>query len=372
MRSATLSNLGTPSFIARDADAITQAMITAFEAATGRTLYPAQPERVEVDMVAYREMLLRVGIQEAALQNLLAFAKKLVLDHKAAFFGVTRLAAQPARTTLRFSLAATRTDATIIPAGTEVASKDSAVTYATTAEVLILAGATSVDVTAEATTTGTSGNGYLAGEVATLVTDIDGVTVTNLDTTQGGAAAEDDDRLRERTRLAPESWSSAGPYNAYRYWALTAHQSIVDVAVLSPSPGVVAVYPLMSDGLPTPTHLSVVAAVLNQTEIRPLTDTVTVLAPTAIPYAIDVALILEPGAPAEATRSASEMALAALAATWSGSLGQDIVLSRIEATAAVDGVHDLTITSPTATTQLTASQWAQCTGITVTVEGYDG
>lgn len=372
MRSASLSNLAEPSFIDRDADAITQAMVAAFEAATGRTLFPAQPERVEVDMVAYREMLLRVGIQEAALLNLLAYTRAPVLDHKAAFFGVTRLAAQPARTTVRFSLATARADATIIPAGTQVASKDNAVKYATTAEVLILAGATSVDAVVEATTTGVGGNGYLAGEVATLVTAIDGVTVTNLDTTQGGAAEEIDDRLRERTRLAPESWSSAGPYNAYRFWALSAHQAIVDVAVLSPSPGVVAVYPLMSDGLPTDTHLDVVAAVLNQKEIRPLTDQVHVLAPVEVSYAIAVGLTLEPDAPAEATRAAVETALTTLTTTWASSLGQDIMTSRIVATAAVDGVHDVTLTSPAASIQLTATQWAHCTGITVTVEGYDG
>lgn len=370
MRSASLSNLAEPSFIDRDAEAITQAMITAFEAATGRTLYPAQPERLEIDMVAYREQLLRVGIQSAAQQNLLAYATGALLDHKAAFFGVTRLAAQPAMTTVRFSLDATRTSATVIPAGTQVASKDGLI-FATTAEALILAGATMVDVTAQAATTGEAGNGYLPGEVATLVMAIDGVTVTNLDTTQGGAAEEDDDRLRDRTRLAPEGWSSAGPDDAYLFWALTAHQSIVDVAILSPSPGTVAVYPLMTDGLPTATLLAVVDAVLNRKEIRPLTDHVTVRAPEAVPYAIAASLTLEPDAPAEATRAAAKTALTTLATTWSASLGQDIITARILATAAVDGVHDVTLTSPAASTQLTASQWAQCTGITVTLEGYD-
>ncbi|GAB6035887.1 baseplate J/gp47 family protein [Fundidesulfovibrio butyratiphilus] len=370
MRSASLSNLAEPSFIDRDAEAITAEMIAAFEASTGRTLYPAQPERLEIDMVAYREQLLRVGIQSAALQNLLAYASGALLDHKAAFFGVTRLAAQPATTTLRFSLAAVRPDATVIASGVQVASKDGLV-FATTAEALILAGQASVDVTAQAVTAGEAGNGYLPGEVATLVTALDGVSVTNLDATQGGAADEDDERLRERTRLAPEGWSSAGPDDAYLFWAMSAHQSIVDVAILSPSPGVVAVYPLMADGLPTTTHLSAVAAVLNRKEIRPLTDQVMVAAPEAVPYAIAVTLTLEPDAPAEATRTAAATALTALAATWAGSLGQDIITSRIVATAAVDGVHDVSLTSPATSTRLTASQWAQCTGVTVALEGYD-
>lgn len=370
MRSASLSNLATPSFIDRDADAITQAMVAAFEAATGRTLYPAQPERVEVDMVAYREMLLRVGIQEAALLNLLAFTRAPVLDHKAAFFGVTRLSAQPARTTLRFSLSAARQDATIIPAGTRVAGKDGLI-FATTSQALIAAGQTSVDVAAEAATAGESGNGYLPGEVATLLDAIGGVTVANLDVTQGGSAAEDDERLRERTRLAPESWSSAGPYHAYQYWAMTAHPAIVDVTILSPSPGMVAVYPLMADGLPTDTHLALVAAVLDRKEVRPLTDQVHVLPPSAVPYAIDVALVLEQGAPAEATRAAAEAALTALATSWSAQLGHDIVVALIVAAAAVAGVHDVIVTSPSATRQLQSHEWAQATSVAVAVEGYD-
>lgn len=370
MRSASLSNLPEPSFIDRDADAITRAMVAAFEAATGRTLYPAQPERVEVDMVAYREMLLRVGIQEAAKLNLLAYTRAPVLDHLAAFYGVTRLAAQPARTTLRFSVAAPRLVATAIPAGSRVASKDGLV-FATVSEALLPVGHTSVDVEAQAATVGAGGNGYLPGEVANLLDTLPGVTVVNLDTTQGGAAVEDDERLRERTRLAPESWSSAGPYNAYLYWAMTAHQSIVDVAILSPAPGRVAVYPLMADGLPTATHVALVDGVLNRKEIRPLTDQVTVLAPSAVAYALQVGLVLEPEAQAEPTRAAATNALASLAATWSARLGQDIVVSRITATAAVPGVHDVHVLSPRTTVQLAPEEWAQCTAIDVSVEGYD-
>ena len=63
MCSLDLNSLPEPSFVERDAAAVTAEMVAMFEAMTGRTLYPAQPERVEIDLVAYREMLVRIGIQ---------------------------------------------------------------------------------------------------------------------------------------------------------------------------------------------------------------------------------------------------------------------------------------------------------------------
>ena len=49
-----------PDFIERDADKITAEMIAKYEADTGKTLYPAQAERLLIDLWAYREMLVRV------------------------------------------------------------------------------------------------------------------------------------------------------------------------------------------------------------------------------------------------------------------------------------------------------------------------
>lgn len=90
----------------------------------------------------------------------------------------------------------------------------------------------------------------------------------------GGADIESDDRLRDRIILAPESFSVAGPKGAYIYWAKTAHQNIIDVAVESPEPGTVNVYPLMKDGVLTVEVKSLVEEVLNNDKRRPLCDLV--------------------------------------------------------------------------------------------------
>ena len=197
-------------------------------------------------MVAYREMLLRIGIQAAAKQNLLAYATGDNLDHLAAFYNVTRLPAQAARATLQFSVTTAKSAAVAIPAGTQVQTKDGKYSFATSAQVTLAAGSLSVTATGVATTAGIGANGYLPGEIANLVDSVDVDAVANTTTSYGGLAAEDDDRLRTRTQLATEAFSTCGPVGAYRFWALSAHQGIADVAVVSPSAGVVQVHPLMA------------------------------------------------------------------------------------------------------------------------------
>ena len=55
------------------------------------TLLESDPAIILMQVVAYREMLLRARINEAAKANMLAYATKGDLDNLAAFFGVERL-----------------------------------------------------------------------------------------------------------------------------------------------------------------------------------------------------------------------------------------------------------------------------------------
>jgi phage-related baseplate assembly protein len=368
MCSLDLTSLPEPSFVERDAAAVTSEMVAMFEAMTGRTLYPAQPERVEIDVVAYREMLVRIGIQAAAKQNLLAYATDTHLDHLAAFYDVTRLAAAAARTTLLFSVDPPRPAAVAIPAGTRVQTKNGKIAFATTVQVVLPAGEASVAVPAVAATPGTGANGYLPGEIANLVDSLDVDAVANTTTSYGGLAAEDDDRLRTRTQIATEAFSTCGPVDAYRFWALSAHQGIVDVAVVSPSAGVVHVHPLMADGLPGSEVIAQVAALLLGDKVRPLTDLVKVLPPVSRDYAVHVAVTVQGGHDAATVAGAAHKALLAYASGRAARLGRDIVPAQVISAAAVTGVHDVEVLSP-GLMVLAAAEWAHCTGVTVDVAG---
>ena len=191
-------SLPEPNFIERDPQAITAEIVAQYETLTGKTLYPAQVERILIDIIAYRETLLRVGIQEAAKQNLVAFARAPMLDYLGELVGVTRLPAQQARNKLRFSIETAQATALLIPAGTRVESGDGAVTFATDIDATIPAGQLSIDVAATCEEPGALGNGWQPGQINTLVDDLGDieVAVTNITVSSGGYEQEDDDRLR--------------------------------------------------------------------------------------------------------------------------------------------------------------------------------
>src|SRR6202044_1239978 len=101
-----------------DPNLILADMVAEFEAAAGRTLYPAQVERLLINLYAYRESLVRNAIQYAAEQNLLAFATFPMLDYLGQLLSVTRLASQGASATLQFTLANILSVSYTIPSGT--------------------------------------------------------------------------------------------------------------------------------------------------------------------------------------------------------------------------------------------------------------
>ena len=62
--------------------------------------YESEPLVQLLQEDSYRELLLRAAVQDAGKGNLLAFASGAMLDHLAAFYGVTRLVIQEADDTL--------------------------------------------------------------------------------------------------------------------------------------------------------------------------------------------------------------------------------------------------------------------------------
>ena len=379
---AGIPSLPPPVFI-NDADGldpnlILADMIAEFEAASGRTLQPAQVERLLINLYAYRESLVRNAIQYAGEQNLLAFASFPMLDYLGQLLSVTRLAAQPAMTTLQFALSAALTIPFTIPAGTTVGTNDGQFAFATSATIVIAAGATTGSVAAAATAPGAGANGYLAGQVSVQLNPNALIaSVTNTSTTTGGSAPETDDHLHTRIQAAPNQFSVAGPTGAYRFFAIGADPSIVDAPVVSPSPGSVNVYVLTgpvtvqpapapnSAGVANSALLAKVAAILNADTVRPLTDTVSVLAVSEVDYQITGTVTLYSDADPTATMSAANTAVQELAIELASKIQRDIVPSQIISALSVAGVYGVTLTSP-ALTPLTAGQWANCTMISLT------
>ncbi len=102
----------------------------------------------------------------------------------------------------------------------------------------------------------------------------------------------------------------------------------MDVAVISPSAGVVHVYPLMADGLPGSEVIAQVAALLLADKVRPLTDLVKVLPPVVRNYAVHVAVTVQGGHDAATVKDAAQAALETYVAKPRGPARPDIVPHR--------------------------------------------
>ncbi|MBJ3779380.1 baseplate assembly protein [Enterobacter asburiae] len=186
------------------------------------------------------------------------------------------------------------------------------------------------------------------------------------------AVMESDPDLRTRTQQAFEGLSVAGPTAAYEFWGRSADGRVADISAVSPTPACVTISVLSreGDGTASDDLLSVVAAALNDEEVRPVADRVTVQSAEIVPYQIDATLYIYPGPEAEPVRQASEQQLQAYIAAQNR-LGRDIRLSAIYAALHVEGVQRVQLAQPVADIVLSDYQASHCTEYTITVGGYD-
>lgn len=283
-----IGNLPEVSFSALDPAEVERQLINIYEATTGKTLFPGQPERLFLNAMLLIICQQNVMIDLAAKQNLLAYATGGHLDHLGALLDTARQEPATATTTIRFGLAAPLEWDVLIPQGTRVSTGGGKVTFAVNETTTIPKGATQVDALATCEDAGAAGNGLVPGQVNKLVDPIGYITsAANITTTSGGSDREDDEAYRARIQLAPEHFSVAGPEGAYRYFTLSAHPEIVDCCVYSPVPGTVDVRPILTGGrLPSEEILQLVRDKLSADDVRPLTDTVIVAAPEVVEYEV--------------------------------------------------------------------------------------
>ena len=111
--------------------------------------------------------------------------------------------------------------------------------------------------------------------------------MSNVATTLSGCDEEGDERFRDRIRMAPESFSVAGPNGAYEARVKAVSADISAVSVTSPTPGIVDVRFVMTDGeLPDEAMIEEVENALTPKDVRPLTDKVLVGSPETVEYAL--------------------------------------------------------------------------------------
>ena len=199
-----------------------------------------------------------------------------------------RLQAGYATTVLRFTLAAARTSATIIPEGTQTRTADKR--YFITSEYAeIPAGELTVDVPAVAVDAGADSTGIAIGEINVLVDPIPYVaSVENTSVTSGGVEKEDDDSLTERAYIAPSNVSVAGPVDLYEYFARSWRSDITAAKPICEDGYTVYIYFLLKDGrLPTEEECRELERYFADIK-KPMGDLVVGVPPEEVPYSINL------------------------------------------------------------------------------------
>lgn len=271
-----------------DAWEIKRDMIDKFQELSERTLTEASPETLIFGTVAYQLALLEEKYNDDIKQNYLRYARNERLDLKGEIYGNRgkRLVEQPAIATFRFYISSVQATDIVIPKGSRIRYNE--LYFETNEEYKILKGNLSIDGKATCNKVGTIGNGIPVGQIKDMVNIYPNYSkVENITETNSGTNEEADESYRERIREIPESFTTAGSSGAYIFWTKTASTSIIDVKVHSPSATNVDVYIWTDTGTVSQELKEKVKAVLNEENVRPLTDNVNIKEPNKINYSID-------------------------------------------------------------------------------------
>lgn len=368
------------SFIENDTlEAMMQRLVTNYEKhykeVTGQTisLGGADPNRILLYAVALDLYQLEQHVDRTGKQDLLKYSYGEFLDSLGGNRGVTRQRPSAARTTIRFTLSEVRSYAIGIPAGTRMTNGDG-VYFQTEEYSEIPAWAEYADVDAICTSQGIQGNNFLPGQINILADPLPYVEkVSNITKTEGGTDLEDDLSLAERIYLAPSKYSTAGPQDAYTYWVKTKNTDVGSIRPTTPEPGKVTIYVLMQDGtLPGSEVLEAIQEYLRDGEIRPMTDLVTVKAPSVKTFDLNLTYYIARSNQAQATAIQAKVDAAIKSfLTWQTTeIGRDINPSELIRQIREAGAKRVALTAP-AFAQVADTEVAQLDKRSVTYGGLE-
>lgn len=378
MAEITFPRWGFPevNFVETNPEKIKSEVISGYEMVANRVLADGDPIRLFLLSIAERIIHLQNCINISGQQNLLTYAQGEYLDALGVLLSTNRLSQSPAKTTIEFTLTKVLDYDFFINPG--FAITDGTVTFATDEELAIPAGAMTGSVSATCTTIGTVGNGCEVGSVSTIVTPKAFLeSAKNSTMSVGGADEEGDEEYAERLRLATDSFSVAGPAAAYDFHVRSVSPAIIDANVISPAPCEIEIYPLATGGtIPSDDLLNEVKEYFEREDVIPLTDKVTVVAPEAYNYQVNVGYYItrDDLKKSEAIRDSISKAVNEYVQWQQGKVGRPIVPDNLISLVKQAGAFsiDLEALSPASFVELTHGQVAQCTGITITYKGTIG
>lgn len=236
-------------FVNADASEIVERLTTSYEKLCRITVQPASPERLFILWIADVIAQTYAAINIAANQNIPSRATGSNLDALAELvWARERPSAQKASCTVRFTISEAQLSAILIPSGTRVTDASRTLVWSTQEDRYIPIGATSVDIPVYCDVAGVSGNGYVAGQINTII-DLFPYYSACINITESGGGSDEatDAELYDILRASMDAYSTAGPVGAYAYWAKSVSTEIADIKALRPKRKISKTIPVYGD-----------------------------------------------------------------------------------------------------------------------------
>lgn len=282
-------------FVEFDPGKIISDAISTVETELNENLHSGDEKRLFLQGLMPIVIAIKNDINNTANQNLLRYARDEKLDALGKdFYKTERLKATNAFCPGKVRLSVAQKDDYKIPSGIKI-TPDGDLMFKIKDDVIVKKGELEADLVLIASEPGAKCNGIDVGKINSIVDPIPYVeAIYNTAISASGSDVEDNNSYRERARLSMESLSTAGPNGAYEYYALSADNSITNVKVISPSPGVVRILVLVDGGeIPSQEILDKVYAECSPKDRRPLTDKVETAAPEVVDYDIELTYYLD-------------------------------------------------------------------------------
>lgn len=282
-------------FVDINPETIFNDMLNTVETELGETLHDGDERKLFLRSLMPIVVGMANKINDTANQNLLESARDEKLDAIAKDYHSTiRLQETYSFCSGKVKLSIAQNQDIPIKAGTKV-TPDGITMFKIRDDVIVLKGTLEANIVLIAASTGGKYNGFDVGKINYIVDPIAYVSeIYNTEISKSGSDIEDDKSYRERSRLAMESKSTAGPDGAYEYFAYSADNSITGIKVTSPTPGVVKIFVVVDDGeIPSQEILDKVYDQCSPKDRRPLTDKVEIGTPTVSNYDIELTYYLD-------------------------------------------------------------------------------
>ena len=336
-------------FIGTDPQRLLNDAVARYEEVSGETLYPGDEHYQFLAQMLELIVACKEDINNAANQNLLQYCSGAVLDEYGSQYDVSRLPARSASASIQFSLPDALNFDVAVPAGTRV-TPDGQLVFGLQSDVVIPAGQTTAKGIIQAESAGAAYNGFLPGQIQSLIDPVDYIgSAANVTASSGGSDEEDDSGYRERIRLSWEAISTAGSKDSYEYWAKTASLDIADAEAVKTSPGKVTVYILMNGAAqPTQEVLDSVAAVCGAEKHRPLTDDVSIKPAEVKNYDVTLTYYISSSRSTEVPtiQAAVSQAVSDFIAAQKTHLGENLNPDSLRSALLISGAYRIDMTSP--------------------------